>query len=105
MRVIPLVISREKMDKAGDAIRQEMGKADPVFASFCPEEGCRYQTGSEVYKGRIKDTFTPVLEEKLGHYPVTIISRTVCDDDPQMVTDAIRGALEMGADLVLVLGG
>ena len=106
MRVIPLVISREKMDKAGDAIRQENG-GKPILSllPFVPKRVAVITTGSEVYKGRIKDTFTPVLEEKLGHYPVTIISRTVCDDDPQMVTDAIRGALEMGADLVLCTGG
>lgn len=106
MRVIPLVISREKMDKAGDAIRQENG-GKPILSllPFVPKRVAVITTGSEVYKGRIKDTFTPVLEEKLGHYPVTIIFRTVCDDDPQMVTDAIRGALEMGADLVLCTGG
>ena len=29
-------------------------------------------TGSEVYKGRIKDTFTPVIVEKLKEYGVEV---------------------------------
>ena len=106
MRVIPLVISKEKMEKAKQAVKDENG-GSPILSvlPFTEKKAAIIATGSEVYKGRIQDTFTPVLEEKLSHYPVTIIGKTVCDDNPDMVTDAIRHFLEQGADLVLCTGG
>lgn len=106
MRVIPLVIGKEKMDKAKKAVQEENGGA-PILSilPFKAKKAAIITTGSEVYKGRIKDTFTPVLKEKLGHYPVEIIGHTVCDDKPEMVTEAILRFLREGADLVLCTGG
>lgn len=106
MRVIPLVIGKDKMDRAEKAVQEENGGA-PILSilPFRAKKAAIITTGSEVYKGRIKDTFTPVLEEKLGHYPVEIIGHAVCDDKPEMVTEAILRFLGEGADLVLCTGG
>nr|WP_294464398.1 molybdopterin-binding protein [uncultured Sellimonas sp.] len=106
MRVIPLVIREEKMERAEQALRETAGDA-PILSvlPFVPKKAAIVTTGSEIYKGRIQDTFTPVLLEKLKPYPVTVIGHEICDDQPEMVTKAILRFLEMGADLVLCTGG
>ena len=63
-------------------------------------------TGSEVFTGRIKDTFTPVIEEKLSDYGVEVIYKQVLGDDPEAVTAAIKTAIDgKGAELVCCTGG
>ena len=62
-------------------------------------------TGSEVYKGRIKDTFTPVIVEKLKEYGVEVTYHSLSLDDHEMTTSKINEALKQGVDLVLCTGG
>lgn len=63
-------------------------------------------TGSEVFHGRIKDTFTPVLEEKLTEFNVEVVYKQVLDDKPEQITAAIKTAIEeKGAEMVLCTGG
>lgn len=106
MRVIPLVIETEKMEEAKEAVKKENGGI-PILSllPFRKKKVAIITTGSEVYKGRIQDTFTPVLREKLGNYPVELIGHTICDDHPEMVTREIRRFLSEGADLILCTGG
>ncbi|MDO4266804.1 MAG: molybdopterin-binding protein [Eubacteriales bacterium] len=105
-RIIPLVIEADKMEEVQRrAMKETDGK--PVF-SLIPFQKKKYAvvtTGSEVYKGLIKDTFTPVLIDKLAEYEAEYLGNTVCDDDPGMVTGAILDFLEKGAELVLCTGG
>lgn len=63
-------------------------------------------TGSEVFHGRIKDTFTPVLEKKLAEFNVEVVYKQVLDDKPEQITAAIKTAIEeKGAEMVLCTGG
>ena len=63
-------------------------------------------TGSEVFTGRIKDTFTPVIEEKLAEYGVEVVFKQVLGDDPEAVTASIKTAIEeKGVELVCCTGG
>ena len=43
----------------------------------------------EVYYGRIKDTFTPVIIEKLAAYGIEICGHILCDDNREKITEAI----------------
>ena len=72
-RIIPLVIQEEKMKAARAA-----AGAEPVFRilPFHHKKVGIVTTGSEVQKGRIKDTFTPVLQEKLAEFPTEVIGQT-----------------------------
>ncbi|MBR0382948.1 MAG: molybdopterin-binding protein [Eubacterium sp.] len=101
-RIIPLVIEKEKMEKAREAAGKE-----PLLniLPFTKKKAGLVTTGSEVYSGRIKDTFTPVIERKLAEYGVEIISHTICDDNHEMITEAILSQIEEGAELVLCTGG
>lgn len=101
-RIIPLVIEKEKMDRA----RKCAGK-EPLF-SILPYKKKKVgivTTGSEIKKGIISDTFTPVLHEKLAEFPTKVIGQSIPGDDKEQITKDILSFIETGADMVLVSGG
>ncbi len=101
-RIIPLVIEKEKMERA-----QAVAGETPLLElrPFRPRSFGVVTTGSEVYHGRIQDAFTPVLEAKLAEYGCTMAAHAVCDDDPAMITAAITEMKEQGIELILCTGG
>lgn len=101
-RVIPLVIEREKLNRAREAAGEEpLLRLLPIR----PRDYGLVVTGSEVYKGRIQDTFTPVIRDKLAEYGCQMAWHEVVDDDPQAITAAVNAMLGRGAGLVLCTGG
>ena len=102
MRVIPLVISKEKMNQVRTAAGSEpILRILPIKAKKCSI----LATGSEIFKGRIQDTFTPVVEEKLTGLGASVIGRKILDDDAEAVSMAILTEIGNGAGLVCVTGG
>ena len=102
-RVIPLVIEKEKMEQ----VRQLCG-SEPLLKilPFKKKRAAVIATGSEVFYGRIKDSFTPVIEAKLAEYGTEVILKKVLNDDHEQITAAIIDAVEKaGADFVLCTGG
>ena len=105
-RIIPLVIEKEKMeavrDKAG-----EMSGGRPIL-NIRPYKQFKagiVNTGNEVFHGRIKDTFTPVIIEKLAEFGVEVIGHEVSDDENAHIEEAVRRLLAQGADMILCTGG
>lgn len=101
-RVIPLVISEEKMQQAKDVTA---GGAIFNILPYKKKKAGIVTTGSEVYYHRIKDTFTPVIEEKLAEYDIEIGGHELCNDDPQMIENAIRSLLADGCNMIVCTGG
>lgn len=102
-RIIPLVIEKEKMQRV-----QELCGAEPLLKllPYKIKRAAVLATGSEVFHGRIKDTFTPVIEAKLAEFGVEVIHKEILDDAPEQITAAIKAAIEeKGAELVLCTGG
>ena len=102
-RIIPLVIEKEKMQRV-----QELCGAEPLLKllPYKIKRAAVLATGSEVFHGRIKDTFTPVIEAKLAEFGVEVIHKEILDDAPEQITAAIKSAIEEnGAELVLCTGG
>lgn len=101
-RIIPLVIEKEKMERV-----KEIGGGSPLLElkPFLHKKAGIVTTGNEVYHGRIQDTFTPVIEEKLLEYDVEIIGHEVSDDSHERITACIRKLLDTGADMILCTGG
>lgn len=101
-RVIPLVIEQSKMDRAVEAAGPE-----PIFSvlPFHPRKVAVVTTGSEIQKGLIKDTFTPVLQGKLAEYSCEIIGQTKPGDDRTQITQDILTFARNGADMILCSGG
>lgn len=101
-RVIPLVIAKEKMD------RVRLAAGDQPLMNVLPFKPLRcgiVTTGSEVYYGRIQDTFTPVVEAKVAEYGMTVIGHEKCPDDKDMIIAAIHRLRDAGAELILTTGG
>lgn len=102
MRVIPLVIEEEKMNQV-----KELCGEEPIF-TILPFHSMKVgivTTGSEVYRGRITDKFTPVVKAKLEEAGMEVLGNVLCDDDSQMVTDAIDDWIKKGAEFVVCTGG
>ena len=105
-RIIPLVIKKDEMDEICDKVDKETNsKSILKILPYKHKKIAIVSTGSEVYKGLIKDTFTPTLIDKMSEYDTEIISCTVSDDDDKMTTSKIEEALSIGADIVLCTGG
>ncbi|MCD8019972.1 MAG: molybdopterin-binding protein [Clostridiales bacterium] len=100
-RIIPLVIEKEKMEKA-----RELCAPEPILKllPFVHKKVGIVTTGSEVYHHRIEDTFTPVIYEKMAEYNAEIMGQILCDDNHEMITAAILELIEKGADLVVCTG-
>lgn len=62
-------------------------------------------TGSEVYTGKIKDAFGPVLVRKFGELGSTVVKQVFADDDENMIADCIKQLIEEGVDMIGVTGG
>ncbi|MDY5985418.1 MAG: molybdopterin-binding protein [Lachnoclostridium sp.] len=101
-RIIPLVIEKEKMEKA----KEEAGDR-PIFEilPFKKRKVGIVTTGNEVFYGRIQDTFTPVIEEKLAEYDTEIIAHEISDDNHEHITARIQKMLDAGADMIICTGG
>ncbi len=102
MRVIPLVVDEKRLDEA-DLIAE--GK--PIM-ELLPYRLCSVgviTTGSEVFHGRIQDTFTPVIEEKLHSYGMQMTVHKIVDDGIDHILAAIDEVRKAKVDLVLCTGG
>ena len=102
MRVIPLIIDRAKLDAA------EAAAGDAPLLELLPyvrKTAAIVATGSEVKKGLIQDTFTPVVKDKLAAYGIETISISYSGDGVENVASAVNEARKTGADVILCTGG
>ena len=101
-RVIPLIIEEEKMNKI-----KELCENEPIFSikPFVHKKVGVVTTGNEVFYGRIKDTFGPVVIEKVEEFDAEVIGQSIVNDNPENITNAILEFIEKGADMVLCTGG
>ena len=101
-RVIPLIIEEYKMKKA-----QKIGTGKPIMEimPFKHKKVGIVTTGSEVFSGRIKDTFGPVIIEKFSEFDVQILGQKIVDDNRKEITDAVLSFIGQGADIVVCTGG
>ena len=105
-RIIPLVIEEEKMEAARRAAMEQTG-GRPILKllPFVHKKVGIITTGNEVFYGRIEDTFTPVIEEKLGAFDTEVIAHETFEDNDAKVTDGILRMIAAGADVVICTGG
>ena len=100
-RVVPLLIEESKI------VALEQLASRPVV-EVLPLQKFKVgivTTGSEVYTGRIKDAFGPVLRDKFARLECTVMDQVFTSDDVEMTSSAISGFIRQGADMVVVTGG
>lgn len=102
MRVVPLVIEEEKMNRV-----KAICGTEPIFQilPFRKMKAGIVTTGSEVYRGRIEDKFTPVVKAKLEEFGIEVLGNSLTDDDAEKTTDAVNKWMEKGADFIVCTGG
>lgn len=102
MRIVPLVTEEARIIEAEKLCENEK------LLDLRPYQHKKIGviiTGSEVYSGRIKDKFEPVVRRKMEHYPSEILGVTICDDDLDMIVNAAKTYLDRGADFLIFTGG
>lgn len=101
-RIIPLIIEEEKMKKV-----KELCGDEPILSikPFVHKKVGVVTTGNEVFYGRIKDTFGPVIIDKVEAFDVDVLGQSIVNDNPESITNAILEFIEKGADMVLCTGG
>ncbi|SNR99285.1 molybdenum cofactor synthesis domain-containing protein [Anaerovirgula multivorans] len=102
-RVIPLTISKDKLDKAKGVLKHQK-----PFIEVKPFKALKIGlivTASEVYKGRIKDKFGPVIAKKVKAFGLQITMKTITPDELEIIKKTILQYKEEGAELIIVTGG
>ena len=102
MRIVPLVTEEAQILEA------ERLCAEEPLLSLLPyrhKKAGVIITGSEIYHGRIRDKFGPVIQRKLAQYPSEIVGITICDDDLDSIVEAAKIHLRNGADFLIFTGG
>ena len=62
-------------------------------------------TGNEVYYGRIKDAFAPVITKKMQEHGCEIVGIYYAPDDEALIEARLRELVEAGAELLITTGG
>lgn len=62
-------------------------------------------TGNEVYYGRIKDAFAPVITRKIREIGGKIVGIHFAPDDESFIESKLRELINAGADLLITTGG
>jgi hypothetical protein len=102
-RVIPLAVPEDLLRQAEKVCREHA----PLM-EVRPLRSARVgvvTTGSEVYTGRIKDGFGPVLRRKFETLGSSILGQVLVSDQVEMTVAAIADLVERGADFIAVTGG
>ena len=101
-RVIPLIIREEQLRAAESAAGDR-----PLLEllPFIKKTAAIVATGSEVLTGRIQDTFTPVVRDKLASYGIETLDVFYSGDGVENVAASIAQARATGADLICCTGG
>lgn len=100
-RVIPLVIDEDKILKAEELIQKKIIWVQEIKPKRC----VLITTGNEVYHGRIKDAFLPVIEKKLSYYGSEVIKQVILPDDKERITKEIFKAAKENVDMIICTGG
>ena len=101
-RTIPVFVKEELVKKA-EAICKE--RPIVTIVPVPPRRVHLIVTGSEVYTGRIKDGFEPVVRRKLAEMGTELQSVQLAPDDPDKIATLIKDARQAGAEIILVSGG
>lgn len=62
-------------------------------------------TGTEIFRGLIKDSFIPIIASKLAPYGCEIVDSMIVPDDRMAIRDGIVQLITSGADLIVTTAG
>ncbi len=103
MRIIPLSIRENELVKM-----EEMARDSHPVISLLQMKLTKIGlivTGSEVFKGRIKDGFSSVIRRKIEALGCSIHEHVIVPDDPDAIAQAIVTAQVKGCEVILCCSG
>ena len=106
-RAIPLVVKREVISAAVTICENARRAGNPVIEVVGlrrPRAGVVI-TGNEVYHGRVKDAFAPVITKKIEAFGGEIVGLYYAPDDAVFIEQRLRELRDAGADLLITTGG
>ncbi len=119
-RAIPLVVKKALVEEAVNIVRsQKSGVSSGIDTQESavvgegiievkelrrPRAGVVI-TGNEIYYGRIKDAFAPIIERKIEQFDGEIVGIYYVPDDAGYIETRLRELIETGADLLITTGG
>jgi molybdenum cofactor synthesis domain-containing protein len=102
-RAIPLVVKKSIVEEAV-RIAENVNGVLSIKEIRKPRAGIVI-TGNEVYHGKIKDAFEPVITKKVKNVNGEIVGVYFAPDNAEFIKDRIRELMEAGADLIITTGG
>ena len=102
-RAIPLFISRKRFQRAVASLTQ----GSPLL-QVLPLRQAKVGilvTGTEIFKGLIKDRFIPIIKSKVEKLSCTVTGQTIAPDDRGLITERANELIAGGADLVVTTAG
>lgn len=110
-RAIPLVVKKSIVEEAVRISKAVQSSEFKVRSGVIevkemkkPKAGVVI-TGNEVYHGRIKDAFAPVITKKIEEAGGELVGMYYAPDDKTFIGDRLRELLNAGADLLITTGG
>ena len=111
-RAIPLVVKKALVEEAVRiAIKVKSSEFNVQSSGIVEVRELRKPrvgvviTGNEVYHGRIKDAFAPVITKKIEETGGELVGVYYAPDDKAFIVDRLRELLKAGADLLITTGG
>jgi molybdenum cofactor synthesis domain-containing protein len=102
-RAIPLVVKRSIVEQAVQEAKEAQGVIQVKEISK-PRVGVVI-TGNEVYHGRVKDAFAPVITKKIEEIGGELVGIYYAPDDKPFIVDRLRELLNAGSNLLITTGG
>ncbi len=103
VKVRGLAVDQEVLQRARDVAAGSVPVLEVL--PYRPMQVGAVITGREVYEGRIKDAFAPLLRRRLEEYGSSLAHSEIVPDEVLEVSRAITSALATGLDMVFVTGG
>lgn len=102
-RVIPLTIDERKINAAEEICRRNAPLA--MLKPFKSYKAGIVITGSEVYRERITDKFSPVVNAKFAKFGSKVMPPILVPDSSTIIAQAVHTLLAEGAEIIAVTGG
>ncbi len=103
VKIVPISVAETRMKKV-ERLLKSKGPVLKIVPIKIRKIGLVI-TGTEVYKGRIKDAFYPTLTEKLAEYGLKIGKSVIVPDDVDRITREVLAIKREGYQLILLAGG
>lgn len=101
-RIIPLVIEKSVIEKCEEIAGN---KKIINIVPYKPLKVGIVTTGNEIYYGKIKDTFTDVIREKMEKFNFEEVGHRYSTDDMESISKNIMELIGEGAEFIMCTGG